>query len=98
MVSPCSLVLGCSAVVLLDLRRRLKDEYGDTPAAMMLIDRAVSACQDFMRSQGGWAIWRSVSSMNSLDMTGPAHNSEIATAGRVARSVDSPWRSPRPFA
>src|SRR6266478_8898943 len=27
------------AVVLLDLRRRLKDEYGETPAAVMLIDR-----------------------------------------------------------
>jgi hypothetical protein len=39
-------------VVLLDLRRRLKDEYGDTPAAMMLIDRAVSAYQDFMRVTG----------------------------------------------
>jgi hypothetical protein len=40
------------AVVLLDLRRRLKDEYGDTPAAMMLIDTAVSAYQDFMRVTG----------------------------------------------
>jgi hypothetical protein len=35
--------------VLLDLRRRLIDEYGDTPAAMMLIDRAVAAYQDFIR-------------------------------------------------
>jgi hypothetical protein len=35
--------------VLLDLRRRLIDEYGDTPAAMMLIDRAVTAYQDFIR-------------------------------------------------
>lgn len=40
------------AVVLLDLRRRLIDEYGDTPAAMMLIDRAVSAYQDFLRITG----------------------------------------------
>jgi hypothetical protein len=40
------------AVVLLDLRQRLRDEYGDTPAAMMLIDRAVSAYQDFMRVTG----------------------------------------------
>jgi hypothetical protein len=40
------------AVVLLDLRRRLRDEYGDTPAVMMLIDRAVSAYQDFMRISG----------------------------------------------
>lgn len=40
------------AVVLLDLRRRLTDEYGDTPAAMMLIDRAVSAYQDFIRVTG----------------------------------------------
>ena len=30
------------AVVLLDLRRRLIDEYGGGPAAMMLIDRAVA--------------------------------------------------------
>jgi len=40
------------AVVLLDLRRRLRDEYGDTAAVMMLIDRAVSAYQDFTRVTG----------------------------------------------
>jgi hypothetical protein len=40
------------AVVLLDLRRRLLEEYGNTPAAMMLIDRAVSAYQDFIRVEG----------------------------------------------
>jgi hypothetical protein len=40
------------AVVLLDLRRRLIDEYDDTPAAMMPIDRAVTAYQDFMRVTG----------------------------------------------
>ena len=40
------------AVVLLDLRRRLIGEYGDTPAAMMLIDRAVVAYQDFIRISG----------------------------------------------
>jgi hypothetical protein len=40
------------AIVLLDLRRRLIDEYGDTPAAMMLIDRAVSAYQHFIRTEG----------------------------------------------
>ena len=39
-------------VVLLDLRRRLIEEYGDTPAAMMLIDRAVAAYQDFIRISG----------------------------------------------
>jgi hypothetical protein len=39
-------------VVLLDLRRRLKGEYGDTPAMMMLIDRAIAAYQDFLRTQG----------------------------------------------
>ena len=39
-------------VVLLDLRRRLLDEYGNTPAAMMLIDRAISAYQDFIRVTG----------------------------------------------
>jgi len=39
------------AVVLLDLRRQLIDEHG-TPAAMMLIDRAVSAYQDFVRVTG----------------------------------------------
>src|SRR5207244_7667336 len=39
-------------VVLLDLRRRLIDEYGDTPAATMLIDRAVAAYQDFIRISG----------------------------------------------
>ena len=42
------------AVLLLDLRRRLIDEYGDTPAATMLIDRAVVAYQDFIRAEG-WA-------------------------------------------
>jgi hypothetical protein len=40
------------AVVLLDLRRRLIDEYGSAPAAVMLIDRAVSAYQDFIRVEG----------------------------------------------
>jgi hypothetical protein len=40
------------AVVLLDLRRRLIYEYGETPAAMMLIDRAVSAYQDSVRVTG----------------------------------------------
>ena len=39
-------------VVLLDLRRRLIGEYGDTPATMMLIDRAVAAYQDFIRITG----------------------------------------------
>src|SRR5881394_2608969 len=40
------------AVVLLDLRRRLRDEYGTGPTAIMLIDRAVSAYQDFVRVTG----------------------------------------------
>jgi len=40
------------AVVLLDLRRQLRDEYGTGPAAIMLIDRAVSAYQDFIRVTG----------------------------------------------
>jgi hypothetical protein len=40
------------AVVLLDLPRRPIDEYGETPAAMMLIDRAVSAYQNFIRVEG----------------------------------------------
>ena len=40
------------AVVLLNLRRRLIDEYGTGPAAMMLIDRAVGAYQDFIRISG----------------------------------------------
>ena len=40
------------AVVLLNLRGRLIDEYGDTPASVMLIDRAVVAYQDFIRISG----------------------------------------------
>jgi hypothetical protein len=40
------------AVVLLNLRRRLIDEYGTGPAAMMLIDRAVAAYRDFIRISG----------------------------------------------
>jgi hypothetical protein len=40
------------AVVLLDLRRQLREEYGTGPAAIMLIDRAVSAYQDFIRVNG----------------------------------------------
>jgi hypothetical protein len=40
------------AVVLLDLRRRLIYEYGETPAAMMLIDRAIVAYRDFLRITG----------------------------------------------
>ncbi len=39
-------------VVLLNLRRRLIDEYGSGPSAMMLIDRAVAAYQDFIRITG----------------------------------------------
>ena len=38
--------------MLLDLRRRLRDEHGTGPAAIMLIDRAVSAYQDFIRVTG----------------------------------------------
>jgi len=38
--------------VLLDLRRRLIADYGDAPAAIMLIDRAVAAYQDFLRISG----------------------------------------------
>jgi hypothetical protein len=34
------------------LRRRLIHEYGETPGAMMLIDRAVAAYQDFARISG----------------------------------------------
>src|SRR5204863_85520 len=33
-------------------RRRLIDECGDTPASVMLIDRAVAAYQDFIRISG----------------------------------------------
>jgi hypothetical protein len=40
------------AVVLLDLRRQLREEYGDTPATMMLIDRAIVAYRDFLRVTG----------------------------------------------
>jgi hypothetical protein len=40
------------AVVLLDFRRRFKDEYGDKPAVMMQIDRAVVAYRDFLRVTG----------------------------------------------
>src|SRR5713101_7567311 len=40
------------AIVLLNLRRRLIGEYGDAPAAMMLIDRAVVAYQDLIRVTG----------------------------------------------
>jgi hypothetical protein len=40
------------AVVLLDLRRRLINEYGEGPVAVMLIDRAVSAYQEFIRVTG----------------------------------------------
>ncbi len=40
------------AVVLLHFRQGLTDEYGRGPAAMMLIDRAVAAYQDFVRIAG----------------------------------------------
>jgi hypothetical protein len=40
-------------VLLLDLRRWLIDEYGDTPGAMILINRAVVGYQDFIRIVGG---------------------------------------------
>jgi hypothetical protein len=66
-------------VVLLDLRRRLIDEYGGSPAAMMLIDRAVAAYQDFIRITG----WTGNAALTS----------SIVTAGRHAKSVASRWRS-----
>ena len=40
------------AVVLLDLRRQLTDEYGNRPTVIMLIDRAVSAYREFVRVTG----------------------------------------------
>jgi hypothetical protein len=40
------------ATVLLQFRRRLIEEYGDGPAALMLIDRAVAAYQDFIKVEG----------------------------------------------
>ncbi len=40
------------AVVLLHLRQRLIADYGDTPASVMLIDRAVAAYHDFIRITG----------------------------------------------
>ena len=40
------------AVVLLDLRHRLQAEYGNGPAAIMLVDRAVSVYHDFVRVTG----------------------------------------------
>jgi hypothetical protein len=40
------------ATVLLRFRHRLIEEYGDGSAALMLIDRAVSAYQDFIRVTG----------------------------------------------
>lgn len=40
------------AVVLLHFRRGLIEEYGGGPMAMMLIDRAIAAYQDFMRVTG----------------------------------------------
>ncbi len=39
-------------VVLLHYRRGLIEDYGDGPAALMLIDRAVAAYQDFIRVTG----------------------------------------------
>ena len=85
------------AVVLLDFRRRFKDEYGDTPAVMMQIDRAVVAYRDFLRVTGWGGILPSISSTSSSDAMGPAHNFEIGTVGRVARSVDSQWKSTSPI-
>jgi hypothetical protein len=40
------------AVVLLHFRNQLSTEYGNGPAAVMLIDRAVAAYQDFIRIEG----------------------------------------------
>jgi hypothetical protein len=40
------------AVVLLRFRRSLIEEYGDGPAALMLVDRAVAGYQAFIRVEG----------------------------------------------
>jgi len=67
-------------VVLLDLRRRLMEEYCDAPAAMMLFDRAVAVYQDFIRISG----WTGNTSMNSSGGIGRAPGSGIVTAKFVA--------------
>jgi hypothetical protein len=40
------------ATVLLRFRHRLIEEYGDGPAALMLVDRAVAGYQDFIKVEG----------------------------------------------
>jgi hypothetical protein len=40
------------AIVMLALRQRLTEDYGSGPAALMLIDRAIVAYQDFFRVSG----------------------------------------------
>jgi hypothetical protein len=47
------------AVVLLDLRQRLQAEYGNGPAVILLIDRAVGAYHDFVRvtNDRRWVAW-----------------------------------------
>ena len=87
------------AVVLLDLRRRLRDEYGDTPSVMMLIDRAVSAYQDFTRVTG-WVgnlelsiehefFGRDGPSAQFRDRYGPAHRSAVTKSGALSKRANS---------
>ena len=83
------------AVVLLDLRRRLIDEHGNTPAAMMLVDQAVSAYQDFIRVTG-WTGNLSISSTNSSVSTDRAGTFGIAMAERVVSFAAFPWKSISP--
>src|SRR5580700_11851735 len=87
------------ATVLLDLRRRLVEEYGAGPVAMMLIDRAVAAYQDFIRVEG-WVGNPAIHIEHEFfGIQGPSANFRDRY-GREGRSIRGPHRrgAPRPTA
>ncbi len=71
-------------VVLLDLRRRLIDEYGDTPASLMLFDRAVAAYHDFIRISGWTGNTALMVEPSFLGATARSPSSGIVTAKKGA--------------
>jgi hypothetical protein len=75
------------AIVLLALRQRLTKDYGSGPAALMLIDRAVVAYQDFFRVSGWIGNLAIMSRMSFLGSKDRVPTSRIVGGERVRPSA-----------
>jgi hypothetical protein len=75
------------AIVLLALRQRLTKDYGSGPAALMLIDRAVVAYQDFSRVSGWIGNLAIMIENEFFGVKGPSANFQDRWAERVRPSA-----------